>query len=79
MSSTGKSNRECSKYAQAMVTIPGCLNTRVQGKKCIYLRSPQAAAHDETCDATPHDIQQLALQTTRVSPLIPTGNFATTI
>jgi len=62
-----------------MHTMLGCLNIRVQGKKCIYLRSPQAAANDETRDATPHDIQQLALQTTRGSPLIPTGNLATTI
>ena len=79
INSTGKSNRRCSKYAQAMVTILGCLNTRVQGKKNIYLRSSQAAAIDETCDATPRDIQQLAHQTTSGPPLTPTGNLATTI
>jgi len=37
LSAIGKSNTEAKKYAQAMVTMLGCLNIRVQGSKCIYL------------------------------------------
>ena len=35
LSAIGKSNTETKKYAQAMVTMLGCLNIRVQGSKCI--------------------------------------------
>jgi len=45
----GKSNAEAQKYAQAMVTILGCLNIQVQGSKCIYLRPPIAVANDDLC------------------------------
>ena len=52
LSAIGKSNPETRKYAQAMVTMLGCLNIRVQGSKCIYLRPAIAAYNDETCVIT---------------------------
>ena len=52
LSAIGKSNPETQKYAQAMVTMLGCLNIRVQGSKCIYLRPAIAANNDETCELT---------------------------
>ena len=36
------------KTAQHMVTMLGVLNVRVQGKKCIYMRSPAAVEADDT-------------------------------
>jgi len=42
----GKTKEEATLYAQAMTTMLGVFNIRVQGKKCIYARSTQAAKQD---------------------------------
>ena len=46
--SIAATNEEARRTTQAMVDILAVLNIRVQGKKCIYLRSKRAVANDET-------------------------------
>jgi hypothetical protein len=69
LSAIGKSNQEAKQYAQAMVTMLGCLNIRVQGSKCIYLRSNTAAENDETCEITTEILQTTGLTPRNQGPL----------
>ena len=64
----GKSNEEAQKYAQAMVTILGCLNIRVQGSKCIYLRPPIAVANDELCPLNASQLEKLGIESSNGPP-----------
>jgi hypothetical protein len=68
LSAIGKSNPETRKYAQAMVTMLGCLNIRVQGSKCIYLRPAIAAHNDETCVITSELLETMGITSSNEEP-----------
>ena len=82
LNSIGKTNEETTTYAQAMVDMLGCLNIRVQQKKCIYLRSLQAVENDESSTFDTNTITSLQLRNidgTPPPPNIPIHQMASTI
>ena len=76
--SAGKQNEEATKYAQAMVIMMGCLNIKVQGKKCINMRNQKSAIEDETCDLSTQQIENLGLTSQDGTLLIPRGSLKKT-
>jgi hypothetical protein len=51
-----------------MVTMLGCLNIRVQGSKCIYLRPAIAAHNDETCVITSELLETMGITSSNEEP-----------